>query len=512
MTLSLSLGFVDQTAVNVALPSIQRDFDVSGTDARWTVTAFLLTAAVSVAASGRIADIFGRRRIYLGGTALFGLSSVVCGLAVSDWSLIAARGIQGLAAALMGPAAVAIVVTSFPPQKRGWALGTITAAATVALSLGPLVGGAITETLGWRWIFFLNAPLCVVVIALARAIVIESAGNGSKRLDLRGLFLLAAGLTALVLAISEAPEWGIDAPVTVGLVIAAALSLATLAIVETRVHEPLLDLRALRGRTVVAACTAGFGYQFVMLALNVFLMIYFQTIFGLSPLQAGLLFLPALIPEALLARYVGRVADRTGPAITLTSGLALIALALGLISFLAQGHSYLALVAPLVIFGCGLALVVTPARLAAQTAVSQEHRSLVEGVFATINRLGAALGVAVIGALLVNLQHSQALDLLASRQIRPDADDQAALDSLVVHANAGTRALQNDVPRVVEPVQRAAHDAYVFAFASSMRLAAVIAGLVCVLCFFLMRPDRQLPVASRKLRLPSFARPSSRSG
>src|SRR5437660_9538391 len=166
MALSMSLWFVDDTAVAVALPTIERSFDISSTAAQWTITAYLLAAAAGVAAAGRIADIFGRRRVFLVGVGTFIVSSMLCGLAITDWWLIGARALQGGGAALMGPAAVALVTTNFPQERRGRALGTIFAAASVALALGPLVGGAVVETLGWRWIFFLNVPVALVVIGV----------------------------------------------------------------------------------------------------------------------------------------------------------------------------------------------------------------------------------------------------------------------------------------------------------------------------------------------------------
>jgi EmrB/QacA subfamily drug resistance transporter len=488
MTLSLSIGFVDQTALNVALPSIQRDFDATSTSVEWAVTAFLLTAAATVAAAGRIADILGRRRVYLFGTVLFGASSMLCGLAVTTWWLIAARGLQGVAAAMMGPSAVAIISTSFPPERLGRALGTIASAAAVALCIGPLVGGLITEDLGWQWIFFVNVPIVAVVVVLVRAFANESQSEDHRaHIDVPGLILLTVGLTTLILGLSQIPEWGLATPTAIALFSTAAVSFVTLAVVERRVEDPLLHLEVLRHRHVVAAGTVGFCFQFVMIGFNLFGMIYFQTIFGLSPIDAGLLFLPAVVPQVVVPRLAGHLADAIGPTVPVVVGMATIGAALAWVSFVAEQPRYLAMVPALVAFGIGIALVITPAKRAQQAAVAHEHRGLAEGVVSTINRIGSALGVAVIGAVILTLQKSRTLDLLGQAGVRPDGPERASLDRVVVQTHSSARALQSEPRQVSGAIEHAAHSAYTFGFATSMRAGAVIVVIGGLVALVLLR-------------------------
>jgi EmrB/QacA subfamily drug resistance transporter len=493
MALSMAIWFVDDTAVTVALPTIERYFDISSTAAQWTITAYLLAAAAGVAAAGRLADIFGRRRVFLIGVVTFMVGSMLAGLALTDWWLVGARVVQGGGAALMGPAAIALITTSFPPERRGRALGTIAAAASVALAVGPLVGGAIVEGLGWRWIFFLNVPVAASVVVLVHAVARESRDEGVRRVDVRGVVLLTAGLCALVLALAESPAWGFDSTRTIGLIVGAAICLVVFGLVEARVDDPLIHLRVLRHRHVLVASTVGLCNQFVVIALAVFAITYFQVSFGLSPLEAGLLFLPTVLPQAATARLAGRAADNVGPAIPIVAGMATMAAALTWVSYASEQHSYLMMIPPMVAFGIGISLVVTPTRVAAQAAVDEEHQGLVAGVVSTFNRVGAVLGVALVGAFIVSLQHSRAINLLAHNRISPDRNDRAALDSILYHGHRGSAALADDPSRIVGPVRHAANDAFSYAFANGMRFGAVVAAVAALLGLLLLRPvGRQL--------------------
>jgi len=441
-----------------------------------------------VGAAGRIADIFGRRKVFLVGVGVFIVSSMLCGLAVTDPMLIAARALQGGGAALMGPAAIALITTSVAPEHRGRALGTIAAAASAALALGPLLGGTIVDQLGWRWIFFLNVPVVALVIVLVYAGARESRDESANRIDFRGAALLTLGLLALVLALAESPSWGLASAQTIGLLVVGIASLVAFVRVEARVDEPLIHLRVLRHPHVLVASTVGLCNQFVVIALAVFAITYFQVSFGLSPLAAGLLFLPTVVPQAFTARVAGRLADNVGPTIPIVTGMGAMAVSMVWLSYAAEQHSYLATIPPMVAFGVGIAMVVTPTRLAAQSAVDEEHQGVVAGVMSTFNRVGAVLGVAVVGALIITLQHSRTIDLLAAQRIRPDRDDRAALDSILYHGHHGAAALSDDPSRLVSPVRHAAADAFSYAFANGMRFGAVVAALAAILGLLLLRP------------------------
>jgi MFS family permease len=224
-----------------------------------------------------------------------------------------------------------------------------------------------------------------------------------------------------------------------------------------------------------------------MIGFNLFGMIYFQTIFGLSPIDAGLLFLPAVVPQVVVPRLAGHLADAIGPTVPVVVGMATIGAALAWVSFVAEQPRYLAMVPALVAFGIGIALVITPAKRAQQAAVAHEHRGLAEGVVSTINRIGSALGVAVIGAVILTLQKSRTLDLLGQAGVRPDGPERASLDRVVVQTHSSARALQSEPRQVSGAIEHAAHSAYTFGFATSMRAGAVIVVIGGLVALVLLR-------------------------
>jgi MFS family permease len=243
MTCSLSMIFIDQTIVSVALPTIQRDVNTSSVEAQWIINAYLLALAALVAAGGRAGDIFGRRRTWIIGTVLFAGFSALCGAADSEGWLIASRVGQGVGGALMMPATMALVVTAFPPEDRGKAIGILVGVASVFLSVGPLLGGIFTEGVSWRWVFFVNLPVAALTLLLARRSTPESRDERVSSLDPVGFVTVAVGLTALVLALMEGHQWGCGSPATLALLVGSAVLLAAFTAFELRHGQPLVDLR-----------------------------------------------------------------------------------------------------------------------------------------------------------------------------------------------------------------------------------------------------------------------------
>lgn len=491
VALSVSIGFIDFNAVSVALPSIQREFDSSSTGVQWTITGYAVAGTALIAAGGRIADIFGPRRVYLGGTAMFAVSSVLCGTALADWWLVSGRVVQGAAAALLGPAGITLIAASFPLDRRGRALGTVAAASTVALAVGPLAGGIITQEFGWRWIFLINLPLAVLVIGLVRKVATRAPGQRAQRIDVAGLLLLTGGVVASVIALTKLPDWGLSAPITIALFGLGGLLLVRFVVVEHRVDEPLVHPEILRHRQVLTASTLGFCAHFVIVALTVYGLVYFQVISGLTPLEAALLLLPTVVPQLFIARRAGQLADTIGPVLPITVGMSAVAVALVWLSLVAEGGSYFAIVPALTLFGAGVALVDTPI-WHLTLGVAEHHHGLSAGITSTLRRLGTTLGVAAAGAVIVASLNSRGLDLLAQRGIPVDGDDRAALQSLVVDGNRGFRELrESHHPREVE---HAADAAFSYAFANGMRLAAAVALIAAIVCFvFVRREPRRRP-------------------
>jgi EmrB/QacA subfamily drug resistance transporter len=494
VTLSVAAGFIDLTAVSVALPSIQRDFDISTTTTHWVVLGFLVTSASLVAAAGRFADIFGRRRVFLLGLGVFTLASVLCGVSTNEWWLIGARALQGVGSAALVPAGIALVTTGVPERERGMALGSVAAMATGGYVVGPVLGGIIVDHASWRWIFFINVPMALAIATLVLTAAAESRDERVRTIDYRGLALLTGGLTTIVIGVSRGPELGFASPMTVGLIGGGCVLLAGFLRHEARAREPLIRPEIMRHRHMIAASAVGFFSQFAAFSLVILGVTFVQKAFGLSAFLAGLVFLPRLLPELLFARRAGHIADVVGPTVPIGIGMAVIAAATAAVSVLAD-RSYLVLVVAFAAVGLGVAMVDAPRRVAAQSSVSREYQGVVAGISSTTTRLGATFGIAVLGSVIVAIQYGRSVHLLAQAGVRVNQGDRFTLDSVLANGNAGAGRLRQLSPQAAGPIRRAAHDAYTYAFSNSMRVAAVavaVAGLVSVV----LLSSRAEPVAA----------------
>ena len=294
MCFALFMIMLDNTVVNVALPSIQRDLGASLAALAWTVNAYTLTFAVLLVTAGRLGDIFGRRRMFLFGVVVFALSSATIGLAPSTGALIASRAIQGVGAAFMMPATLSIVSGAFPPHERGRALGTWAGVSALALAIGPVRGRALTESVSWRAIFFLNLPVAAGALAVTLFAVRESRDETvSRHIDLPGMAALTAGLGALVLALVEGNAWGWGSPRVLGLLAGALVALVASWSSSGACRGPMIDFAFFRSRTFLGAYLVAFSVSFAMLAMFFFLALYMQNVLGYSP-AGGRGALPAL--------------------------------------------------------------------------------------------------------------------------------------------------------------------------------------------------------------------------
>ena len=329
MCFALFMIMLDNTVVNVALPSIQHDLHASLAALEWTVNAYTLTFAVLLVTGGRLGDIFGRRRMFLFGVTVFGLSSLAIGFAPNDTLLVAFRAVQGVGAAFMMPATLAIITQSFPAEQRGTAIGTWAGVSALALAIGPVVGGFLTEYVSWRAIFFINPPIAIVAIAVTLFAARESRDETvDKTVDYAGIASLTVGLTALVLALVQSNSWQWGSTRVIALLVLAAVSLTGFVIIERRVKAPMIDFTFFRSRTSIGANTVGFLISFAMFAQFFFLTLYMQNVLHYSPLQTGLRFLPSTLVIMVTAPLAGRLADRVGSRPLMTAGLTIVAVAL----------------------------------------------------------------------------------------------------------------------------------------------------------------------------------------
>ncbi|HEX8690617.1 MAG TPA: MFS transporter [Solirubrobacterales bacterium] len=400
MCFALFMIMLDNTVVNVALPSIQRDLGASLSALEWTVNGYTLSFAVLLATGGRLGDIFGRRLTFLIGVVVFALSSATAGLAPDTTSLVVSRVVQGVGAALMMPATLSIVTDAFPAHERGKAMGTWAGVSALALAVGPVLGGFLTEHVSWRAIFYLNIPVAIGAVLAALFAVRESRDTTVGRaVDYLGVATLTAALTALVLALVEGNAWGWGSPEIVALLAGAALGLVAFVAVELRVRAPMVEFRFFSDRNFLGAVVVALIVSFAMLGVFFFLALYMQNILGYSPLEAGVRFLPSTLMVVVVAPVAGRLADRIGPRWLIAAGLTIVAASLYSFSGIAVDSSYGALLPGFVLLGIGIALTMSPMTSAAMNAVAVEKAGIASGVLSMFRMVGGSLGVAVTGAI-----------------------------------------------------------------------------------------------------------------
>jgi EmrB/QacA subfamily drug resistance transporter len=394
---------LDNTVVNVALPSIQRDLGIGLSALEWTVNAYALTFAVLMLTGGKLADYLGRRRIFLLGLAVFTVSSLACGLAESGGTLIAARAVQGVGAAFMMPATLSIISATFPPHQRGTAIGIWAGVSAMALAIGPLIGGLIVEHVHWSWIFFINVPIGVLGIAVGRLVIRESRDTSAEqRLDVPGLVTSALALFALTFALIEQREYGWTSPLILGLFAASVVGLVAFVLLERHQRAPMLDLSLFRNGTFAGANVVALLVTLAMFGVFFFMSLYMQNILGYSPVRTGATFLPMTILIILVAPAAGKLSDRIGSRWLMATGMTLVAVCLVLFSRLGLDAGFWDLFPGLFVGGLGMALTMSPMTAAALGSVPVDKAGVGSGVLNTFRQVGGALGIAVMGAILTS--------------------------------------------------------------------------------------------------------------
>ena len=400
MCFALFMIMLDNTVVNVALPSIQKDLGASISGLEWTINGYTLSFAVLLATGGRLGDIFGRRRMFLFGVVIFALSSATAGFAPDATSLVVSRVVQGVGAALMMPATLSIITDAFPANERGKAMGTWAGVSALALAVGPVLGGFLTEHVSWRAIFFLNIPVAIGAVTAALFAVRESRDTTvGREVDYAGVAMLTAGLTALILALVEGNSWGWGSTEIVALLLGAAVGLAAFVAVELRVKVPMVQFDLLADRNFLGAVVVALIVSFSMLGVFFFLALYMQDILRYSPLEAGVRFLPSTLMIVSVAPVAGRLADRFGPRWLIAGGLAIVAASLYSFSGIAVNSTYLDLLPGFTLLGIGIAMTMSPMTSAAMNAVPVEKAGIASGVLSMFRMVGGSLGVAVTGAI-----------------------------------------------------------------------------------------------------------------
>ena len=392
---------VEDSAIAVALPTLARDLQLGLSGLEWVVNAYTVAIAVLLLTGGRLADVWGHRRVLLIGLMLFTGASLVAGLAGTGALLIGARAAQGAGAALVMPATLAMVFAVFPDGRRGSALGLYAGAGAAALALGPLVGALVSETLGWRWIFLLNVPLGVLgALAAGFALPADSAARPGRRLDGPGLMISGLGLLLVVFALTEGQRYGWASGRVAALLAGGAFALGVFVLVERRSRAPLIEPGTFRSRRTVGANATMLLSTSVMCSVFFFISLYLQTIAGYSALKAGASFLPMTALIVVLAPAAGRVSDRLGPRLPTTSGLLIIAIGLGLLTQLDVEADPWRLLPALAVVGLGVGLATTPITAAALEGLPEDKSGVASGVLNTSRMIGLTVGIALMGAIM----------------------------------------------------------------------------------------------------------------
>jgi EmrB/QacA subfamily drug resistance transporter len=399
----LFMIMLDNTVVNVALPSIERDLHVSIASLEWIVTAYALTFAALLITGGKLGDLFGRRRIFIVGIAIFTLSSLACGLAPSAGFLIGARAVQGIGAALMNPASLSIITATFPPRERGQAIGIWAGVSAMALAIGPLIGGLIVQNLNWNWIFFINVPVGVAGIIVSQLVIKESRDTSHEQsVDLPGLITSSAGLFALTYALIEGNQHGWTSPEIIGLFAAAATLLVAFVLLEHHQRLPMLDLSLFKSGTFTGANLVAMLVSLGMFGVFLFVSLYIQNILGWTPTQAGASFLPMTVLIILVAPLAGKASDRIGSRWLMGAGMTLLSISLLLYQRVGLHSTFWTLLPAMLLGGVGMALTMSPMTAAAMSSVPVDKAGVGSGVLNSFRQLGGSLGIALMGAILAS--------------------------------------------------------------------------------------------------------------
>jgi EmrB/QacA subfamily drug resistance transporter len=401
VAVGLFMIMLDNTVVNVALPSIQQDLGISVSELEWVVNAYALTFGVLLLTGGKLADLLGRRRIFIAGLVVFTVSSLWCGLAGSATSLIAARTVQGVGAALMNPATLSIITATFPPRQRGTAIGIWAGVSALALAIGPLVGGLLTQDIHWSWIFFINIPVGVAGVIAARLFIDETKDTShEQRLDLPGLLTSAVGLFALTYGLIETNDYAWGSARVLSLFAIAIVALTSFVLLELHQRLPMLDLTLFRNPTFSGANTVMFLVGLAMFGIFFYNSLFLQRVLGYGAIKTGATFLPMTLLIIFVAPLAGRLADRVGARWLMAGGMVLLTGSLLLFATLDQRSSWWNILPGLVVGGLGLATVMAPTTATAMSAVPVDKAGVGSAVINSMRQVGGSLGIAVMGALL----------------------------------------------------------------------------------------------------------------
>jgi EmrB/QacA subfamily drug resistance transporter len=477
---------LDITVVNVALPSIRDDLGASFTDLQWVVDAYALTLAALVLTAGSLADRLGRRRLFAAGLGIFSAASLLCALAPDPTFLNVARAVQGVGGAVMFAVSLALIAQEFTAgRERGMAMGLYGATIGVAVAAGPLVGGALTDSLGWESIFYLNVPIGLIAIAITYLKVRESRDPNATRVDWAGVVTFSGALLMLVLALVRGNDEGWGSALIVALFAGSAVLLGAFLAIERRVAEPMLPLGLFRRRAFTGVQLAAFAVSGSLFALFLYLTLYLQNYLGLSPLEAGLRYLPITVASFLAAPIAGALLSRVPARLMMSTGLAVGGLGLLLMSGIGAADDWTTLLGGFLVAGAGVGLLNPVIADVAVSVVPKAQSGMAAGINDTFRQVGVAVGIAVWGAVFVGRGADRVAELTAGT---PAATGDRPRQ-LVEAASSGSldHALASAAPGARQGLSNAAREGFLAGLNDVLVLGGLLSIAGAVLALWLVR-------------------------
>jgi len=490
---------LDITIVNVALPPIQRDLHASFSDLQWVVDAYALMLASVLLVSGSVADIIGRRRVFVIGLILFSAASLFCGLATSPTMLTLARALQGIGGAMLFATSLALLANAFSGRDRATAFGVWGATIGGAVAIGPLVGGALTDSLGWEWIFFVNVPIGVAAAFVTVAKVDESKDPHPGGVDWFGAILFSGSLFMLVFALIRGNEEGWSSTQIVALLVGSLVAMIAFVAVEMRASNPMLDLTLFRKPAFVGASVVAFALSAAMFSMFLYIVLYIQNVLGYTPFEAGVRFLPLSLTSFFVAPVAGRLASRFQARVLLGGGLVVVGIGLLLMNGISDDSDWTTLLAGFIVAGAGVGIVNPNLAQAAIGVVEPRKSGMASGINTTFRQVGIATGIAALGAIFQSRVQDKVVAALANSPVAGHAADIAH----GVSAGGGQQVLGSVPAQSRGLVEQAAKHAFVSGLNELFVIGAVVAFAGALLAFVLVRQEDFVGHARQSAETPA---------
>lgn len=483
MGMSVLILANDFTALNVALPAIEKAFDTDVSTVQWVINAYALVFGMLIVTGGRLADLFGRKRMFFLGVAIFVAMSVLGGAAQNEYWLIAARAAMGVGAALMWPAILGMTFAVLPKEKAGLAGGLILGAAGIGQSIGPISGGLLTQYLSWRWTLFVNVPIGLFAVLATWKTIHQPRERGKEeRIDYGGMLVLSIGLFALLFALDQGVDWGWGDWRILAALGVAAVFVAAFPFVERRMGESALIPRdVIRNRRFAAACAAILLMSAAFIASMLYLPQFLQKILDYSPVRSGVAMLPIMVAFAALSFVAGQLYNRLGPKVIVTAGTVAIAVGALLLAFLREHSGYTALLPGMIVMGIGFGLFYSSATTAGVTALDESRSSLAGGIAYMAQIGGGSVGLGLSTTIFTSLSERKLDSEVGTRLTDAQSD---AAHGILAGTQSGRQAL-HDYPGVGSELVRFVRAAFVHGFDWALRVDSALAfvGVAVALLF-----------------------------